>query len=189
MEERETLTILLQEMGHGNASAYNEVFAQVYEELRQMAHGLRWQRSNHETMNTTALVHEAYLRLAGKEDIDWESRSHFFGVAAKAMRFLLSNHARHKLADKRGAGIRPESLDTLNAQLVFTPEIASSLLDLDQAMTQLEALDPRQAQIVELRFYAGLTIDDAAAALGISPATIKREWTMAKAWLKRAMSH
>lgn len=187
MPDKEGLTILLQEMAHGNTAVYQEVFASVYDQLKGMAHNLRWQRQRYETLQTTDIVHEAYLRLAGKSDIDWESQSHFYGVAAKAMRFLLSNHARHKLAEKRGGKHQPVPLNTLNQDLVFTEAIAESLIDLETSLQQLEQLDPRQAKVVEHRFYAGLSIEETAKLMQISQATVKREWTMAKAFLRRAL--
>lgn len=187
MNSPEHLTVLLHELSAGDPAAYNRVFDQVYDHLRAMAHQLRWQRQQYETLNTTALVHEAYLRLSGKEEIDWESRSHFYGVAGKAMRFLLSNHARHHLAEKRGGDHSPVPINTLNQDLIFTEAIADSLIDLETALSQLEQVDPRQAKVVEHRFYAGLSIEDTSKAMRLSPATIKREWTMAKAWLRRAL--
>ncbi len=187
MKPSEHLTVLLHEMSSGNVDAYNRVFAQVYDQLRGLAHNLRWKQQQYDTLNTTALVHEAYIRLSGKEEIDWESRSHFYGVAGKAMRFLLANHARHHLAEKRGGNQSPVPINTLNQDLVFTEAIADSLIDLETALKKLETLDPRQATVVEHRFYAGLSIDDTAHVMKISPATVKREWTMAKAWLRREL--
>ena len=132
------------------------------------------------TLQTTALVHEAYLRLVEQTPASWQNRAHFFAVAAQVMRHILVDHARGHLREKRGGG-RP--VIPLDEGLVFSPEQSSELLEVDAALHRLTELDPRQGKIVELRFFGGLTVDETAAVLGISPKTVKRDWSVAKAWL------
>lgn len=157
----------------------------VYEELRQLAGGyLRRERVDH-TLQPTALVHEAYLRLLGQREIDWTNRAQFLGMAAQMMRRILSNHAAGHLAEKRGGGATKLALDEA---LQFCDQRDVSLAAVDEALRGLETLDPRQGQIVELRFFGGLTVEEVGAVLGISPATVKREWTTAKRWLQREIA-
>ena len=157
----------------------------VYEELRQLAGGyLRRERVDH-TLQPTALVHEAYLRLLGQREIDWTNRAQFLGLAAQMMRRILSNHAAGHLAGKRGGGVTKLALDEA---LQFCDQRDVSLAAVDEALRGLETLDPRQGQIVELRFFGGLTVEEVGAVLGISPATVKREWTTAKRWLQREIA-
>ncbi len=166
-------------------AALAEMLPRVYEELRDLAAAyLRGERSDH-TLQPTALVHEAYLRLVGQHSVDWENRAHFFGVAAQMMRRILASHAVARAADKRGGGQPRLALDS--ALEVFEQR-AISAAALDVALRDLEALDPRQGQIVELRFFGGLTIEETASVLGISSATVKREWSIAKRWLHREMA-
>ncbi len=154
----------------------------VYAELRSLARRyLRRERSDH-TLQATALVHEAYLRLVDQRGVTWQNRAHFFGVAAQAMRRILVDHARRHHAAKRGGPAFKISLDDV---VVAAQERSDDVLALDDALTRLTALDPRQGQIVELRVFSGLTVEETAEALGISPATVKREWMSAKAWLTR----
>jgi RNA polymerase sigma factor (TIGR02999 family) len=151
----------------------------VYDELRKLArHYMRGERSGH-TLQTTALVNEAYVRLAGVEGMQFHDRTHFFAMAATMMRRILVDHARAHAADKRGGGATMIALD----ERIAAAETTVDLLALDDALTKLAVMDPRQAHIVELRFFTGLTVEETAVALEISPATVKREWAIAKAWL------
>lgn len=178
--ETSDVTILLSELTKGNSEAASRLVPLVYEELRRIAlRHMRRERADH-TLQATALVHEAYLKLIEQRSVDWQSRAHFFGVASQAMRRILVDHARGNLRDKRGGGQRAIPLDEA---LVFSPAQSADLLELDVALHRLAELDPRQARIVELRFFGGLSVEEAAAVLGISPKTVKRDWSMAKAWL------
>lgn len=162
-----------------------EMMPRVYEELRSLAASFfRDERRDH-TLQPTALVHEAYLRLIDQEKIDWSNRAQFFAMAARMMRRILVDHARATRTEKRGDGEKPLSLD---AALEIFDGAAVDTLALHQSLQELEARDPRQGQIVELRFFAGLTVAETAEALTISPATVKREWNFAKVWLEREMS-
>ena len=162
-----------------------EALPRVYDELRDLANSyMRHERSNH-TLQPTALVHEAYLRLRTQRNVDWSNHAQFLGIAAQMMRRILVNHAEARAAEKRGSGSPHMNLDT--ALAVFDRE-AIPTLDVNRALTQLEALDARQARIAELRFFGGLTVPQTAEVLGVSPATVKREWTVAKMWLERAIT-
>jgi len=174
------VTALLGELAKGNADAGPRLIPLVYEELRRMADRyMRRERSDH-TLQTTALVHEAYLKLVDQHSVTWQSRAHFFGVAAQVMRRVLVDHARGHIREKRGGGVVPVSLDEA---MVVSPERSEEFLELDRALDRLAALDSRQAKIVELRFFGGLTVEETAEILGISPKTVKRDWAVAKAWL------
>ena len=140
---------------------------------------MRRERENH-TLQATALVHEAYLKLVQHQSVDWQNRAHFFGIAAQVMRHILVDHARGHGREKRGAG---QQLVSLEEALVFSPEKSAELIKLDESLERLAKLDPRQGRIVELRFFGGLTVEETAHILGISPKTVKREWSVAKAWL------
>jgi RNA polymerase sigma-70 factor (ECF subfamily) len=157
----------------------------VYEELRhQAARYLRRERPGH-TLQTTALINEAYLRLIDAKDIHWQSRAHFFAIAANLMRRVLVDHARRRDAEKRGgANIRL----TLDESIVVANEIDVDLLAIDQALDRLAMIDPQQARVVELRFFSGLSVEETAAALGVSPKTVKRDWGVARAWLRREIA-
>jgi RNA polymerase sigma factor (TIGR02999 family) len=177
---REDVTVLLAELTKGNKTAASKLIPMVYDELRRLAGGyMRRERSDH-TLQATALVHEAYLKLVEQRSVDWQSRAHFFGIAAQVMRRILVDHARGHLRDKRGGGQRAVPLDEA---LVFAPEQSLELVKMDAALDRLTKLDPRQGKIVELRFFGGLTVEETAEMLGISPKTVKRDWSMAKAWL------
>jgi RNA polymerase sigma factor (TIGR02999 family) len=183
-----TITRLLGELASGNRAALDELVALLYDELRLLAHHQRRHWRGDFTLDTTALIHEAYLKLVDQRRIGVASRSHFLAVAAKAMRHILCNYARDRRRQKRGGGLQPLSLDALRAtpgQVVFSDEQAEVLTTLDEALRQLERLDRRQSEVVECRFFAGLTIEDTATALGTSPATVKRDWALARAWLYR----
>jgi len=176
------ITVLLRRWQDGDAKALAEVTPLVYRELHQIAaRYLARERHNH-TLQSTALVHEAFLRLVDQRRVDWQSRTHFFALAAQLMRRILVDHARHTSRLKRGALVPKLSLDESLESGSAGPDLAN-ILSVDQALDDLERKDPRQARIVELRFFAGLTLEETAEALNLSTATIKREWTIARAWL------
>ena len=176
------VTRLLGDLRNGNEEAVAKLVPLLYRELRRMAGAyLNSERRNH-TLQPTALVHEAYLRLVDQKDVQWQNRQHFFGVSAQVMRRILVDHARSHEAVKRGGAVPRVSLDEA---IVISKARSAELLALDEALTRLAALDPRQARIIELRFFGGLTVEETAQVLGISPATVKRDWNMAKAWLNR----
>ena len=177
------VTALLGEWSRGNREALNELLPLVYGELRRMAaRRLRRERADH-TLQPTALVHEAYLRLIDQRHGDWSNRAHFYGVAAQVMRRILVDHARRHSAGKRGEGVQRISLERV--QVTARAEIP--VLDLDEALARLEKLDRGLAHIVELRAFGGLTIAETARVLNVSPSTAKREWRAAKAWLTREL--
>ena len=178
------LTQLLRRWTAGDEQAFEELVPLVYEELRRLAKMLLQREAAGHTLNCTALVHEAYLRLMGPSTTDWESRYHFFGAAARAMRRVLVDHARARNAGKRGEGVVPVELN--QASLAF--EIDLDILALDRALEELSSFDPVRARIVELRYFGGLSIEETAALTGSSPATVKRDWTAARAWLFRRMT-
>lgn len=181
----EGVTRALTELAAGDAQALDRLFPLVYDHLRDMARrALRHERSDH-TLSATALVHEAYLKLVRLDHLDWKGRAHFFAVCAPLMRRILISHARARNADKRGGGGADSTLDDA---LVAAEDRPAELVALDDALTRLEARSPRQARVVECRYFAGMSIEETAAALGVSPATVKREWTIARAWLIREMS-
>ena len=185
-EERE-LTVLLQEWSGGNQEALDRLVPLVDRELRKIAqHYLRNERANPTLDRTTALVNEAYAGLLRQESIPWENRVHFFGITARLIRQILVDHARRHRALKRGAGHSPETLD--ESADTPTPKDgleAAQLIDIHLALERLAKLDPRQARIVELRFFGGLTIDETAEVIAISPDTVKRDWRNARMWLRR----
>ena len=161
-------------------AALDRLMPQVYEELRALANLMLSDRGAQLTLQPTSLVHEAYLRLRDQRRMDWQDRLHFFRIAARAMRRVLVDHCRSRVAQKRGGALVAIDLD--EGLAVETPRMVD-ILAVDRLLSDLEAQDPQQARIVELRFFAGLTVEETAAALGISPATVKRDWTVAKTWL------
>lgn len=178
------VTGLLADWSRGNRSALNQLLPLVYEELRRIAaRRLRSERANH-TLQPTALVHEVYLRLVDQRQVDWQNRAHFFGVAAQVMRRILVDHARRHGASKRGDGVRCVSIDEAK-EVAASNEIP--ILGLDHALDRLEKVDSDLAKIVELRAFGGLTIEEAAHVLNVSPSTAKRDWRTAKAWLNHAL--
>src|SRR6202521_375319 len=178
------VTVLLKEISSGNRDALAKLVPVVYDELRRLAaYYLRQERSDH-TLQATALVHEAYLRLVDQRHMDWNNRNHFFGVAAHLMRRILLMHAREHRAAKRGGAAQKISLDET---AIFSQAQADDLVFLDELLNRLATLDPQQERIVEMRFFAGLSVEETAELMGISPATVKRDWAMAKAWLAREM--
>jgi RNA polymerase sigma factor (TIGR02999 family) len=183
--EADDITRLLVAAKDGSENAMEEVFESVYPRLREIAHSRRrgWQGDH--TLNTTALIHEAYLKVAGTGSAEYQSRGHFFATTARAMRQVLINYAEKRSAKKRGGGVSEVTLYESDA---VTDDALDELLALDQALKKLQMLSERQAQVVECLFFAGLGNADAAEALGISPATVKRDWATARAWLYREMS-
>ena len=175
---------LLVDWGHGDEEAWEELIPVVYEELRRIARRhLRRERPDH-TLQSAALVNEAYLRLVRQEAPQWQNRAHFFGVAAQLMRHILVDHARNRLAAKRGAGAPRLALDE---RLVPIQKSEVDVVALDDALGKLSALDPQQGRLIELRFFGGLSIEETAVVLGVSTATVKREWAVARAWLLREL--
>jgi RNA polymerase sigma factor (TIGR02999 family) len=178
------VTLLLAKVSAGDGEASSRLIALVYAELRAMAgHCMRRERPDH-TLQATALVHEVYLRMAGDDAIQWQNRAHFFGIAARVMRRVLLDYAREHRAKKRGGG---GNRVTLVDGLLVTEDHLEDVLILDESLKKLEAVDPQQSRLVELRFFAGMTVEETAEVLGISTATVKREWSHAKAWLGREM--
>ena len=161
--------------------------AAVYAELHQQAARAMGRETPDHTLQATALVSEAYLRLIDQSRVQWRNRAHFFGVAAQLMRRILVDHARGRLAAKRGGGVRQLTLDDVDPVGASPNDEAVDVLALHEALERLAALDPGQARIVELRYFGGMTIEDTAEALDLSPATIKREWAVARAWLRREL--
>jgi RNA polymerase sigma-70 factor (ECF subfamily) len=174
------VTELLAALANGNPHAAQRLMPLVYEELKRLARTyMRGERRDH-TLQTTALVHEAYLKLVRQETVHWQGRSHFFGIAGQLMRRVLVDHARGHLRQKRGGATVVLPLDEA---LVFSPEHSEELLKLDEALDRLAQVDARQSRVVELRFFAGLSVEETADSLGVSPKTVKRDWAVAKAWL------
>ena len=180
----ERVSKLLLNWGQGDQGAREALIPLVYDELSRLARRyLRRERPNH-TLQSAALVNEAYLRLIRQEQPKWQNRAHFFGVAAQLMRHILVDHARNRAAAKRGAGAPRLTLDP---DIALPQERDVDLIALDDALNQLAALDPQQSRLVELRFFGGLSIEETSVVLGVSPATVKREWATARAWLQREM--
>jgi RNA polymerase sigma-70 factor, ECF subfamily len=178
--EPSDVTVLLSELTKGNQAAAEKLVPLVYEELKRLAKSyMRRERPEH-TLQATALVNEAYLKLVQQQSVNWQSRSHFFGIAAQLMRRILIDHARGHLREKRGGA---KVVLPLNEALVFSPERSEELVRLDEALGRLSQMDARQARIVELRFFGGLSVEETAEFLGVSPKTVKRDWSVAKAWL------
>ncbi len=204
-EPDQPVTQLLASWRGGNQAALGELTGLVYQELRSLAQRhLRRERPNH-TIQRTALVHEAFVRLVNQQSVDWQSRAHFFGLASNLMRRILVDHARARLASKRGGGMVAVSLDEItnpsDPMDTHSPtgpshaepahidsETDEDVTAIDAALTRLNVLDERQAKIVEMRYFGGLTIEETAQVLDISDATVKREWTLARAWLRRELS-
>lgn len=188
---RNDVTQLLVELREGKDEVLDDLFGQVYTELRQRARGQRRRWKGDPSLQTTALAHEAYLKLVNQQKQSWKNRSHFFAVAAKAMRHILINEAKRQRAEKRGGDAPVLSLDELRAatgrEVASAEERAEVLVVLDEAMEQFAAEHPRAARVVECRFFGGMTIEETAEALGVSGSTVSRDWTLAQAWLYRAM--
>jgi len=187
----EEVSRLLEAVQGGDRSALDDLYALVYTELRVLAHRQRrrWDASG--TLNTTALVHEAYLKLVKQRTIHLQTRAHFFALAATAIRHIVSNYARDRQTGKRGGGVPTVSLTEIGTspagQLKVSDHHADLLVAIDEALTRLERVSPRQRSVVECRFFGGMSIEETAAAIGVSPRTVKRDWTLAQAWLQREM--
>jgi RNA polymerase sigma factor (TIGR02999 family) len=180
------VTQLLLDWSDGDQAAFDALMPLVYDELRQIAHRyLSRERPGH-TLQTTALVNEAYLRLVDQKRVHWQNRAHFFAVSAQAMRRILIDYARKQRYAKRGGGAPKISLEEA---AVMSQERAADLVALDEALTTLASIDPQQSRVVELRFFGGLTIEETAEVLRLSVDRVKREWATAKAWLSREMSN
>jgi len=175
---------LLAEWGHGNEDAREALIPVVYSKLCRVARRQLWRERPDHTLQSAALVNEAYLRLVRQQPPQWQDRVHFFCVAAQLMRHILVDHARNRLAAKRGGGA-PRL--TLNADVACAEKPSVDLLALDEALTKLSGLDPQQGHLIELRFFGGLSVEETAAAMGVSSATVKREWATARAWLQREL--
>ena len=181
----ENITELLVGYGRGDKEALDKLMPIVYDELRrQAARYLRREQPGH-TMQTTALIHEAYVRLVDQRNVQWQNRAHFFGIAAQMMRRILVDHARTKKRAKRGGSDVKVSLADAT---IPVKEQDLDVVALDEALTRLAEIDEQQSRVVELRFFSGLTVEETAEVMGISPATVKRDWSMAKAWLHRKLS-
>jgi RNA polymerase sigma-70 factor (ECF subfamily) len=179
------VTQLLREWSAGRQEARDELLGLVYTPLRDIAERHLYREREGHTLQPTALVNELYLKLVDQRRVEWNDRTHFFAVAAQVMRRILVDHARKKKSEKRGGDMTPV---TIGAALDVAAAENFDVVALDVALENLEKVFPQQARLVELRFYAGLTIDETAEVLGVSAATVSREWTMARAWLRRAMS-
>ena len=184
MADRHDITQLLRDQDAGREGALEALIEVVYDELCAVAHRqMRRERPGH-TLDTRALVNEAYLRLAALDEFGWQDRGHFFGVAGRAMKQILMQHARGKRAKKRGSGARPVPIDDVE---LLSDAQAEQLLAIDQALEQLAALGPRYRSVVEHKVFTGLTLDEIAEALGVSRATAKRDWVFSRAWLNQAL--
>lgn len=181
MDDRNHFTVVLQKFSEGKISS-EELIPKIYDELHILAKSQRKKYSSAETLNTTALVHEAYLKMIDHSHQNWETRSHFFSVAAKAMRSILVDHARMHSAEKRGGDQKPLQYKD---HLISNKDEAEELIELDEALTRLEKFAERQSKIIELRFFCGFSIEETAEIMSISPATVKRDWKMARSWLYR----
>ncbi|CAN5181464.1 sigma-70 family RNA polymerase sigma factor [soil metagenome] len=179
------VTQLLRNLTHGGHNVVDQLFPLVYDELRAIAHRrMRNEPAGH-ILDTGALVHEAYLKLVDQERADWQNRAHFFAISARAMRRILLDYAIGRQAQKRGGGRDQVPLEEV---VVAAEQRSDELLALDEALGRLESVDERQVRVVECRFFGGMNIEETAEALGISPATVKRDWTVARAWLNRELS-
>jgi RNA polymerase sigma factor (TIGR02999 family) len=193
VEQSDGVSRLLEAVQRGDRSALDDLYSLVYNELRVLAHRQRRRWDASDMLNTTALVHEAYLKLVKQRPIHLETRAHFFALAATAIRHIVSNYARDRQARKRGRGVRTVSLTefgtTPGGELHVSDDHAALLVAIDEALNRLERVSPRQRAVVECRFFGGMSIDETAAAIGVSPRTVKRDWMFAQAWLQRAMQH
>ncbi len=185
MQQHGEVTRPPDELTHGGRETLDGLFPLVYEELRRVAHNrLRRERDAH-SLDTTALVHEAYVKLSALDRLQWKNRAQFFALAAQAMRRILVDYALRRKTQKRGGEQQRISLDD---SVLMAEERSEELIALDEALRRLEAIDARHGRIVECRFFGGMSIEDTAAVLGISPATVKRDWVMARAWLRRELA-
>lgn len=179
---------MLHEWQGGSRDAFNQLIPIVYNELRALASRQLAREWRPDRLQTTAMVNEAYIKLFGQREVDWQNRGHFFAIAAQMMRRILVDHARHDMRDKRGPGVVHVELNDAASTPADRDLDALDTLAIDRALQKLEQLDPDQGRVVELRFFAGLTVEETAAALGVSSATVKREWAIAKGWLYRELT-
>lgn len=179
------VTKLLDDYSKGDRAALDQLLPLVYNELRRLAHSYLTRERNDITLQTTALVHEAYLKLIGQRTVDFRNRAQFFALSAQAMRRILLDNARMRTAEKRGSGLKV-ALDDAGE---ISVEANTKLIVLDMALTELEKFDPELSRVVELRYFGGLTIEETAEVTGTSPATVKRHWSVARAWLFEKVSH
>ena len=179
------VTQLLVAWTSGDQEARDKLVSVVYQELHRLAHHYMKRESAGHTLQTSALVNEAFLRLVDQRDVQWRNRAHFFGIAAQMMRRILVDYARSRRYAKRGGGAHPISL---NETMIVSDERSAEIVALDEGLERLPEFDPRKGHIVELRFFGGLTIEETAEVLDVSPGTVMRDWTLAKAWLRREMS-
>jgi RNA polymerase sigma factor (TIGR02999 family) len=184
-QQPSNVTRLLVDWSNGDVQARDKLMSAVYDELRRMARRYMSSENPGHTLQPTALVHDAYLRLVDQSLVKWQNRAHFFGVAAQIIRHILVDHARERHALKRGGA---SFKVTLTEDVIAAEQVDLDLVRLDEALGRLAALDSRQGRIVELRFFGGLSIEETAAVLNVSPATVKREWTTARAWLNRELA-
>ena len=184
MATEHDITGLLHEVKEGRRDAFDDLFPLIYEDLRQIAHQRLLKYRPAETINTTALVHEAYLRLVDQTNVAWQDRAHFFAVSSRAMRFILLDYARAQMAEKRGDGQAAVPLDAIQ---IAAEERATDLLSLNEALDRLMGVNERQGRLVEYKFFGGLTNEEVAEVLGCSVRTVKRDWTRARAWLYKMM--
>jgi RNA polymerase sigma-70 factor, ECF subfamily len=186
MQNNPNITQLLQEWSKGKAEALEELMPLVYDELRRQAtRFLQKERRDH-TLQATALINEAYLKLIGRKEVEWKNRNHFFAIAATAMRRILVDHARERQREKRGGS--EENLPLEEATNILGREKSLDLVALDEALNRLAKMNARQARVVELRYFSGLNNDEAAEVLGVSNATIRNDWNLARAWLKQEIA-
>ena len=179
------VTQLLVAWSNGDSSARDALMPLVHDELRRLAHRYMGRERGNHTLQTSALVNEAYLRLIDQKDMHWQNRAHFFGIAARMMRRILVDYARKRGFAKRGGNLQAVPLDQV---MVVSPERAAEVVALDDALKGLAEHDQRKSQIIEMRFFGGLSIEETAEVLGVSPGTVMRDWTFAKAWLRREMN-
>lgn len=184
MSAAHSVTQLLEQWNNGDHEALDKLMPLVYEQLRKMAKRYMRQQNPGHTLQTTALIHEAYLRMVPQKEKQFENRAHFFAVAAQAMRHILVDYARQRNTAKRGGGVRPISLEEA---AIVTQERAAELVAFDEALKELQTLSMRQSRVVELRYFGGLSVEETATVLSVSPETVMRDWTMAKTWLYRAL--
>jgi len=181
-----SVTEMLLAWREGDEAARDELLTVVYQELHRLAHHYMKRESPGHTLQTSALVNEAYVRLVDQNNVQWQNRAHFYGIAAQMMRRILVDYARNRRYAKRGGGAQKVSL---NEALIVSDERSEEVVGVHEALEQLALFDPRKSQIVELRFFAGLSIEETAEVLDVSPGTVMRDWTLAKAWLRREMTN
>lgn len=186
IDKPQDITQLLREWSEGDQRALDQLLPMVYEELHQQAARFRRRERPNHTLQTTAIIHEAYLKLIDQRNVKWQSREHFFAIASLAMRRVLVNYAKASRREKRGGSAAKLQLE--EAELTSVTEKGEEILALDEALTRLAAIDEQQARVVELRYFSGLGLEDTAKVLGLSRATVAREWNMAKAWLYQELS-